>query len=96
MNKIRKLEKNRYSILTDDLTKCFICGMPKNHLHEVFYGKNRVNSMKYGCVVPLCFKCHENVHHNPTLDNKLKKICQKEFQKVYTESFVSIFYKNYI
>ena len=94
-----KIEKNRFSILTNDLTKCYICGKPKQELHEVYFGKNRTNSMIYGCVVPLCYEHHRGntgVHHNSLLDNKLKKECQIKFQEVYSTPFISIFYKNYL
>ena len=95
-NKIKTIENKRFSILTNDLTYCYLCGNPKNHLHEVFFGKNRVNSMKYGCVVPLCAYCHSKVHSNIELDLKLKKLCQKRFIEVYDDDFLSIFRKNYI
>lgn len=94
-----KLEKNRFSILTKDLSRCYICGMPRQELHEVFFGKNRINSMIYGCVVPLCYEHHRGntgVHHNWLLDDQLKHQCQKQFEKTYPNlDFLSIFYKNY-
>ena len=62
--KLNKLEKNRTSILTNKLDRCYICGRPKEHLHEVFFGKNRINSMKYGCIAPLCASCHNKVHQD--------------------------------
>jgi hypothetical protein len=100
MPKIKTLERKRFSILTDDLTHCYVCTRPKQQLHEVFYGKNRKNSMIYGCVVPLCYECHEGnngVHHNPDLNLKLRKECQKRFNKVYPDlDFISIFYENYL
>ena len=57
--------------------------MPKNHLHEVFFGNNRINSMKYGCIVPLCALCHSKVHNDIQIDLKLKKELEKAFIKVY-------------
>lgn len=100
ISKIKQLEKMRFSILTNDLTKCYLCGKSKNHLHEVFYGKNRVNSMKWGCVAPLCYECHQGnngVHNNHEIDITLKKICQKKFIETYPDvDFLSIFHKNYI
>lgn len=94
---IKTLERNRKSILTNDLTRCYLCGKPKNHLHEVFFGKNRVNSMKYACVVPLCAFCHTKVHSQVQLDLQLKKVCQKAFIEVYEGvDFLSIFHRNYL
>ena len=34
--KQNKLEKERFSILTTDFTKCYICGKSKNEIHELF------------------------------------------------------------
>ncbi len=94
-----KLEKNRFSILTNDLSKCYICGMPRQELHEIYFGKNRTNSMLFGCVVPLCYEHHRGnfgVHNNHELDWQLKKECQKKFESIYTIPFQEIFYKNYL
>lgn len=94
-----KFEKNRYSILTDDLTKCYVCGKPKQELHEIYFGKNRSNSIIFGCVVPLCYEHHRGntgVHHNHILDMQLKQECQKRFQELYSVEFINIFYKNYL
>lgn len=94
-----KFEKNRYSILTDDLTKCYVCGKPKQELHEIYFGKNRSNSIIFGCVVPLCYEHHRGntgVHHNIDLDLRLKQECQKKFQELYSVEFINIFYKNYL
>ena len=73
---------------------------PKSSIHEIYFGKNRVNSMKYGCCVPLCLNHHtgrDGVHNCPTLDNLLKEKCQLQFQKEYPDiDFIDIFHKNYI
>lgn len=34
--KQNKLEKQRFSILTTDFTKCYICGNHKDDIHEIF------------------------------------------------------------
>nr|DAP67107.1 MAG TPA: Recombination enhancement function protein nuclease, DNase, HYDROLASE.4A [Caudoviricetes sp.] len=100
--KIRKLEKNRKSILTDDLEHCYICKKRGIFLHEIFYGNNRINSMKYRCVVPLCLEHHtgnSGVHNNIELDKMLKMICERKFLKVYEcdiEYFIKIFHRNYL
>lgn len=100
MNKIKQLEKMRFSILTKDLSRCFLCNKPKEHLHEIYFGKNRVNSMKWGCVIPLCRNCHQGklgVHNNYEVDITLKQMCQKKFAEVYPDiDFLEIFHRNYI
>lgn len=97
--KITKLERNRYSIITDNLDTCYLCGKPKDHLHEVFFGNNRINSMRYGCVIPLCATCHTKIHKDIQIDLEMKKRLEKAFIEVYEcdiEYFIKIFRKNYI
>ena len=60
-----KLEKSRYSILTNDLEHCYICRFQgkkvlRDDLHEVYNGANRKRSILNGLVVPLCRKHHQN------------------------------------
>lgn len=96
-NKLAKLEKNRFSIITKDLEHCYICKNKKDDLHELVEGKNRQVSMKYGLVIPICRKCHEIVTNDKTLQDKLHKVAQKEFKKHYkTENFIQIFGQNYL
>lgn len=98
--KILKLEKNRYSIITNDLEHCYLCGMPKQHLHEVFFGtKHRQLSMEYGLIVPLCATCHAKVHSDIQIDIELKKRLESAFIEVYQsniEDFIKLFHINYL
>lgn len=98
MNKtIRKLERNRFSILTDNLETCFLCGKPKQALHEVFEGTNRINSMKQGMVMPLCFYHHQMIHSNRQLALEYKRLFQKKYEETHSrEEFIKIFKRNYI
>ena len=94
--KLAKLEKERFSILTDDLDHCIICKKPRENLHEVYFGKNRQLSMKYGCVLPLCYTCHISIHNKSALDLIYKIKMQNAFEKTYPEkNFIKIFGKNY-
>ena len=96
-NKLAKLERSRTSIITNDLSHCFVCGMRKQHLHEIFYGKNRLNSIKHGMVIPICFNCHTRIHNDIDMDLYYKKLFQKEYEKTHTrDEFISIFYRNYL
>lgn len=96
-NKLAKLEKNRFSIITNNLEKCYFCPNQKEDFHEAIEGKNRQISMKYGLVIPICRKCHEKVTNNKTLQEKLHKVGQKAFEKHYkTENFIQVFGKNYL
>ena len=99
--KITKLERNRTSIFTDDLEHCIICGNDKDNLHEIIYGKNRLNSMKYGFVIPLCFNHHvgdKGIHSNKELDLFYKKKCQIYFEDNIGSrlDFIRVFGKSYL
>lgn len=88
----------RYSILTNDLEHCIECGRPNIELHEVFYGKNRNNSIKYGLVIPLCKELHHRgnligIHQDKELELKWKKIAQETFNN--DEEFLKIFRRNW-
>lgn len=95
--KLAKLERNRFSIITNDLERCYICKAKKNDLHEIFGGSNRQASMKYGLVIPVCRKCHDMIPKSETLTENLHEVGRKAFKKNYkTENFVQIFGKNYL
>lgn len=95
--RLAKLERNRYSIITDDLKHCYICKQSKWELHEIFGGRNRQASMKYGLVIPACRKCHKKIPNDETLKKNLYEVAKKEFKKHYkSENFIEIFGKNYI
>lgn len=95
-NKLRKLENERFSILTDDLTRCILCEKKAVNKHEVFFGRNRQNSMKYGLVIPLCYKCHIMMHRNAVWQEIWHVKGQLAFEKEYPElDFLEIFKKSY-
>ena len=86
-NKLAKLERNRFSILTDDLDHCYICKtmklreVPRQDLHEIFEGRNRQICMKYGFVAPLCRQCHED----KKAKEYLKQLCMAKAKDKYSE-----------
>lgn len=98
-----KAEKNRFSLFTNDLNHCIICGKPNINLHEIFYGKNRQNSIKYGLVIPLCCEKHHDqvncrgIHFEPELCDKWQKIGQTKFNEIYPKlDFLEIFHEDYL
>lgn len=98
-NKLAKLEKSRWSLFTDDLDTCMFCGGIATELNEIFRGRNRRNSMKYGAVQPLCHRCHTKITDNVELETKWKVKGQEkimEYFKMSVEEFIEIFGKNYI
>lgn len=96
-SRIAKLERNRFSLFTNDLDHCILCGKKKDNLHEVFFGSNRLNSMKYGLVIPLCIKCHQEMHKNIIWQEEWHKKGQIVFTTNYPSlDFVEIFKRNYL
>lgn len=97
-------DSKRYSIITNDLTKCIECGLPKSDLHEIFFGNNREKSKQLGLVIPLCLTHHNtnlitSIHRDIELDTKYKIIGQKacmEHYNITTEEFIKVFGRNYL
>ena len=93
-----KLEKSRYSILTNDLDHCYICRFQgkkvlRDDLHEVYCGANRKRSILNGFVVPLCRKHHQN----DEILNELKVAMQKMYEVNHTrDEFIKLIGKSYI
>lgn len=90
--KTKSLEKYRWSLATNDLETCIECGRPKNELHEVYEGAYRRRSMIYGCVVPLCWRCHKKIHTDYEMKIKYKKMFKKLFEEYYHLNFHDYFY----
>ena len=85
-SKLAKLERNRYSIITYNLDICYVCKQhKKENLDEVFGGRNRQTSMKYGLVIPICFKCHRKLTDNPLLKKEIQEEAKQIFIKKYSE-----------
>lgn len=96
-SKLQKLERNRYSILTNDLEHCYICGNPLVEKHEIYGGSNRQVSMKNGFVVPLCREHHRLLTDNPLMALPLKQECQKEYERTNSrEDFIKLVGKSYL
>lgn len=96
-NKLARKENNRFSILQEDETKCFICGRTlKLDKHEAFGGSNRQKSMQWGLVYYLCRKCHSKVDLEKNLRQNLHDYARERFIKKYSEEqFLKEFGKNY-
>ena len=93
-----KLEKSRYSILTDDLEHCYICRFQgkkvlRDDLHEVYGAANRKRSILNGLVVPLCRKHHQNEE----ILSELKVATQRMYEVNHTrDEFIKLIGKSYI
>lgn len=81
--------------------RCFLTNNPYDlHKHEIFGGKNRQDSIRYGMVIELTGAMHnidsEGCHQNPALDLIIKRWGQKKFEELHPdEDFVKIFGMNY-
>lgn len=96
-SKLTKLENNRFSVFYK-LDHCCYCGDNRQiTLHEIYAGKNRQNSMKYGFVLPLCLRCHQMIQNDATYNNMWYKEAQSYFEKHIgtRDDFIRIFRKNY-
>lgn len=82
-SKLAKLENNRFSIITNNLEKCYFCGNKKMELHEAFRGRNRQKSMKWGLVIPICKICHTKI----TIDKELSKILEKKAKEIFIKKY---------
>lgn len=96
-NKLAKLEKNRFSILTNDLIHCVVHNnIIADDINEVFMGRNRQNSMKWGLCIPLCRPCHDKYHIDRKMQEYFMKEAQIKFEETYPdEDFLKIFLRNY-
>jgi len=96
------MERIKFSLLTDDLETCYLCGKPATDKHHVFGGYstgNRDHSEDDGLVVPLCWNCHRKVHNQPSqqLMYSLKKQGQLAWEEAHPgESFAKRYGKNYV
>ena len=96
--KLVKLERNRFSAFTDDLDHCIICKRKKEHLHEIFFGANRKKSMQYNFVIPLCHKCHSEMHINKEWQEYWHVKGQEYWERFIgsKEEFIRVFGKSYL
>lgn len=101
-SKLRKLEANRYSILTDDLNHCYLCFGNEHYnepldMHEIYGGANRKISMENGFCIPLCRQHHALITRDNASSLILKQQCQREYEKTHSrEDFMRLIGKNFL
>ncbi|MBO7527833.1 MAG: hypothetical protein J6T74_08110 [Clostridia bacterium] len=96
-SKLAKLERNRKSILTDDLKHCFICKQSPVDIHEIYSGSNRKASMENNFCIPLCREHHQFATINSLFNMQLKRLCQTKFEETHSRvEFMQIIKKNYL
>lgn len=96
-NKLIKLEKGRYSILTNDLEHCYICRQSPVDIHEIYGGSNRKVSMANGFCIPLCRVHHKAITNKRINDLQIKKDCQETYEQSHTrDEFMRLIGKNFL
>ena len=99
-NKSKKLvnaERKRFSILSNNLEICYVCGKKKDHIHEIYKGANRQVSIRNGFCVPLCNGCHARTENEIDFLRDLQIKCQEDFEKTHTrEEFLKLTGRNYL
>ena len=87
--KMAKLERNRFSIIQENDTYCYLCGISnkvtKLDKHEAFEGRNRRLSMKYGLIYYLCRRCHLEDTINIKTEEDLQNLAKAHFIKEYPD-----------
>ena len=96
-NKLVKLERKRFSLFSMDTNHCYFCHSTHQLTwHEIFRGRNRTNSMKYGLCLRMCLKCHKKYQDDPFFNDFWHKKGQEMFEQTYLNlDFLEIFKKNY-
>jgi hypothetical protein len=87
------------SIITNNFDVCYVCGKPRQQFHHIMNGAYRKKSEKYGLIIPICEKCHREVHDSPNqeLNRKLKADAQATFMMEHTYAeWLREFGRNYL
>ena len=97
-NKLAKLERNRFSVFTNDKEKCMFCPSTTNLTwHEIFAGRNRRNSMEDGFCLRMCLCCHEKYQEDVEFNEFWHEKAQIYFEEHVgsSEEFLNRYRKNY-
>lgn len=98
-NKLDSLERNRYSVFSNDTERCYLCGSTyKLTWHEIYSGKNRQNSMKNGLCLRLCLNCHSKEQEDSQFNDYWRKQGQLYWEENTgsREEFIKVFRRNYL
>jgi len=94
------MKKELFSIITGDLTRCYVCGRPYPQIHHIMNGANKKKSEKYGLILPLCMNHHTGaagVHSKPEKMLAMRQLGQKYFEQTHTrEEWIQEFGKSYL
>lgn len=100
---IIKNKNGEYEIIKKPKTlyglNCMICGRVASEEHHCISASNRFKSDKLGLTVPLCKKCHLQLHNKGgcTYKQDMQKLAQEVFEREHTRAeWMAIFHKNYL
>ncbi len=69
-------------MVTEYTNICLICGKPKDHTHHLISGRGRRPLCdEDNLTVPLCWKCHDEIHLNNTSIALSKIVGQLVYEK---------------
>lgn len=97
-SKQKKIEEKRFSILQQDLSKCYFYQNKSEDWHELIKGRNRKKCIKWGLCVKVCRECHRRTEEDSEFYKKTRKMAQivwKEHYNKTDEEFIAEFGKNY-
>lgn len=93
-----KKERERFSVFTAS-DKCFVCDSTYQLTwNEIYRGRNRSNSMKYGFCLRMCLSCHSEYQEDADFNDLWHKTAQRYFEENIgtRDDFVRIFRRNYL
>ena len=98
--KLAKNEKERFSIIYKDLSKCCVKGCTTPYyqveINEIFEGSFRNRSIKNGAICPMCKNHHNLFHSNMKFNIEYKILFQKKYVNEYSlEWFIKTFGQDY-
>lgn len=108
MNDLKKVPDSRRFSILNNMDYCWVCGAPRDHIHEVYGGPERENSKSLGLCCGLCAKHHNDVHSHKKvkltpitkpvdLDLYLKEKAQEIFEENYgREKFMKYIHRSYL
>ena len=89
------------SILTDDETKCYICGRKATSMFSVFSSninyEREEKAKKDGLTLPLCWECNVKLHQSPAKLRNIRKMGQLAWEDHHPgESFQKRYGRDYL
>lgn len=90
----------KFSLFTEDLNHCYVCGRPYPQIHHIMNSANKAKSEEYGLILPLCLNHHtgaEGVHTKPEKMLACRQMAQRKFEEEHSrEEWISEFGKSYL